>query len=106
MAPPQLLDGLVRRPGQLERDVQAAAPLRARANGGVEGNPGACGVADDGHLLLAGHEQLALADVEADVFSFVPSEREREMCAFVLSWVGVAVGVRLSMLSVRETEER
>lgn len=64
MAPPQLLDGLIGGPRQLERDVQAAAALRARAHRGVEGNPGASGVADDGYLLLAGHEKLALADVE------------------------------------------
>lgn len=67
VAPPQLLNGLVGRPRQLERDVQAATPLRARTHGGVEGNPGAGGVADDGHLFLAGHEQLTLANVEAVV---------------------------------------
>lgn len=65
VAPAELLDGLVRRPWELERDVQPPPAFAPRPDRRVEGDSGAGRVADDGHLLLARHEQTALGDVQA-----------------------------------------
>jgi len=64
VGPAHLLDRLVRGPGQLERDVDAAAlVLDARRVLRVERDARRRRVGDDGHELAAGLELLALVDV-------------------------------------------
>lgn len=54
----------VSRPWQFQRDVQSPSALCARPIRRVQRHPGASRIADNGHPLLAGHEQLSLSNVE------------------------------------------